>query len=201
MNQLKYEKENFLHLLGKHNYLLIVDIEHTCTEDSSIPPCEREVIEIGAVVLCTKSLTILDEFGSIIRPKLHPRLSDFCISLTGISQLHVDQANDFGFVFPEFILWLGQYESCIFSSWGAYDYVQLNIDCVRHGLEPLKGDIYLDLKKAFAKTQKIKPRVGMKRALELSGVRFEGKHHRGLDDAKNLARLLPYTLGILGLGS
>ncbi|MOA69379.1 hypothetical protein D3C78_1975310 [compost metagenome] len=40
-------------------------------------------------------------------------------------------------------------------------------------------------------------RVGLNRALEMSGLTFLGTQHRGLDDARNIARLLPATLPVL----
>jgi 3'-5' exoribonuclease 1 len=31
--------------------------------------------------------------------------------------------------------------------------------------------------------------------LELTSLPLEGTHHRGIDDARNIAKLLPYILG------
>jgi len=33
----------------------------------------------------------------------------------------------------------------------------------------------------------------MARALQMTGLALEGTHHRALDDARNIARLLPFT--------
>ena len=38
--------------------------------------------------------------------------------------------------------------------------------------------------------------MGMKWALELAGIKLIGTHHRGIDDTKNIAKLMPYILGI-----
>ena len=35
----------------------------------------------------------------------------------------------------------------------------------------------------------------MGQALRRLGLRFEGPPHRGIDDARNIVRLLPYALG------
>ena len=35
----------------------------------------------------------------------------------------------------------------------------------------------------------------MAQALKLVGIELQGTHHRGIDDAKNIAKLLPYILG------
>jgi inhibitor of KinA sporulation pathway (predicted exonuclease) len=47
----------------------------------------------------------------------------------------------------------------------------------------------------FAKAQRIGKEVGMVRACALAGIGLEGQHHRGLDDALNIAKLMPWVLG------
>jgi inhibitor of KinA sporulation pathway (predicted exonuclease) len=34
----------------------------------------------------------------------------------------------------------------------------------------------------------------MARALQMVGLPLDGSHHRGLDDARNIAKLLPWSL-------
>ena len=46
---------------------------------------------------------------------------------------------------------------------------------------------HLNLKQAYAKTKRIGKQVGMRKALELEGMRLEGQHHRALDDGKRPA--------------
>ena len=35
----------------------------------------------------------------------------------------------------------------------------------------------------------------MAQALKLAGLELDGTHHRGIDDARNIARLLPFIVG------
>ena len=74
--------------------------------------------------------------------------------------------------------------------------MQLALDCKFHHIEPLKIQVKLDLKKAFAKVQRVKPRVGMKRAMSLVGLPIEGRAHRALDDTKSISKLLPFIFGL-----
>ncbi len=37
----------------------------------------------------------------------------------------------------------------------------------------------------------------MARALARLGIPLEGTHHRGIDDARNIARILPYAVAAL----
>jgi inhibitor of KinA sporulation pathway (predicted exonuclease) len=82
----------------------------------------------------------------------------------------------------------------ITSNWGSRDNVQLNLDCKYNNVAPLDIRMALNIKKLFAKTQKIKPQVGMRRALQLADLTQNGEHHRALDDAKNTLKLLAYAL-------
>lgn len=54
---------------------------------------------------------------------------------------------------------------------------------------------HVNAKRVFAKKQKIGKEVGMAKACQLAGLTLEGTHHRGLDDAQNIARLMPWVFG------
>lgn len=177
-----------------YDFMMIVDIEHTCTHDGSIPPEEREIIELGAVVVDMKSIEIIDEFSALVKPQLHPKISNFCSQLTGITQPELDNSNNFESVFSEFLNWYPMTSKVLLATWGSYDLVQINIDCVSHNLPLFSPCAVLNLKKIFKKVNKLKKPVGLSRALELCQCEFEGSHHRALDDARNTVTLLPFIL-------
>lgn len=58
-------------LLRQYRYLLIVDLEATCTEHGSIAFNELETIEIGALMVCTKQILAIDEFECLVKPVQH----------------------------------------------------------------------------------------------------------------------------------
>jgi inhibitor of KinA sporulation pathway (predicted exonuclease) len=157
-----------------------------------------EIIEIGAVRL-DDSLETTDEFCSFINPVVHRELSDFCTSLTSITQNDVDNAARFPDVFVQLCDWIGDEEHWL-CSWGAYDHGQLALDCRRSGLafptwmEPA----HVNLKAEFAAWQGVK-RCGMAKALEHLGLPLEGTHHRGIDDARNIAQIARQLLPHLDL--
>jgi inhibitor of KinA sporulation pathway (predicted exonuclease) len=63
------------------------------------------------------------------------------------------------------------------------------VDCQRHGLPfPPLLEQHINLKQAFAEWKHIKP-CGMKAALAMLNLPLEGQHHRGIDDARNIARI------------
>lgn len=43
--------------------------------------------------------------------------------------------------------------------------------------------------------QGLAKKPGLDQAVKLAGLQFTGTHHRGIDDARNIARLLPYIFG------
>lgn len=171
--------------------VLVIDLEATCSNDESITGSNMEIIEIGACWVNPQG-EILDTFQTFVRPVVNRILTPFCTELTTITQDKVDGAPTFDQVVPllqEFALKHLQ-ESSIWASWGAYDRNQFEFDSARHGVEnPVAHLPHANLKKIFAKKRKIK-RVGMMGALQIAGIEHTGEHHRALDDAINISKLL-----------
>ena len=176
------------------NYL-VIDLEATCCDLKTIPRHEMEIIEIGAVMVDGETLSAIDEFQIFIKPVRHPVLTPFCTQLTTITQNQVDQ----GVSYPEAIAkmqdWLSPYENYIFGSWGEYDRKQFQQDSKFHHIPFPFNCPHRNLKQLFSDNQGLSRKYGMAQALELAQIPLEGTHHRGLDDAKNIAKLLPFILG------
>ncbi len=171
---------------------IVVDLEATCWAESR-PRDRMEIIEIGAVRLDAE-LQATDEFSSFVRPVVEPTLSAFCAELTSITQGEVDAADPFSMVFPSFLDWIGTGEVRL-CSWGFYDVGQFRLDCHRHGLafpESFESG-HINLKAEFAAWQGVR-RCGMARALKHLGLPLTGTHHRGIDDARNIAAIAQLML-------
>jgi inhibitor of KinA sporulation pathway (predicted exonuclease) len=83
------------------------------------------------------------------------------------------------------------------ASWGDYDRRQLEQEWNTHGLHSyLRQTPHIDLKKRFAETRQLPRPIGLKMALNLAGMQFQGQQHRALTDARNTARLLPLVLPV-----
>ena len=166
--------------------LIVVDLEATCWDDSR-PRSRMEIIEIGAVRL-DSSLSTLDEFSAFVRPVVEPVLTAFCTRLTSITQADVDDADMFPVAFERFLEWIGVgHRLC---SWGGYDVKQFRMDCTRHGLifPEWFHDEHINIKTEFAGWKGVR-RCGMDKALEILRIPLVGTHHRGIDDARNTARI------------
>jgi inhibitor of KinA sporulation pathway (predicted exonuclease) len=175
-------------------YYLVVDLEATCDEQRRIPQRQMEIIEIGAVLVDAATLEPVGDFQTFVRPVVHPALTAFCRQLTTIAQADVDGAP----TFPEAIERLRRFlggRRALFCSWGKYDRNQLALDARRHGVKLPFGEDHLNLKQRFSEQLGEEQRYGMAGALRRVGLPLRGTHHRGIDDARNIARLLPWALG------
>jgi inhibitor of KinA sporulation pathway (predicted exonuclease) len=175
-------------------FYLVIDLEATTSDDGSLPPEEMETIEIGAVLMDSRTLEPVGEFQSFVRPVRHPKLLPFCTRLTGITQAMVDGAPLFPEAFAELRAKLIDHRHpLLFCSWGRYDRIQLERDCTLHGI-PNNMPEHVNLKTTFSEVQGLKKKLGMAQALKLCGLPLEGTHHRGIDDARNIARMLPWIV-------
>lgn len=162
--------------------IIIVDLEATCSEKRDI---KNEIIEIGAVKI--KDNKVVDTFDSFVKPILNPKLTDFCKTLTTISQSDVDSAKKFPEVLKEFKSWIGETDF-ILMSWGNYDKSQFIKDCSLHKVSSSWIKEHVNIKEKFADIKNIKP-CGMEKALNIMKIKLDGTHHRGIDDAKNIAKI------------
>jgi len=167
---------------------VIFDLEATCWE-GKIPSLIPEIIEIGAVRM-NRYGEVLGVFDRFIKPILNPRLSIFCKKLTSIEQQDVDRSSSFVKVVEDFQDWAEIfYEEYLLCSWGSFDKKMLIQDCQLHDMETEWVEPHLNLKKQYHEIKRLRRTRGLKSSVEREGFEFTGIHHRGLWDAKNLAKL------------
>lgn len=172
-------------------YLLVLDLEATCSNNNRIPRSEM-VSHSGGT-----SFQILDEFNIFVKPTIHPKLTFFCTNLTSIKQSDVDDAVLFPKALSRLTAFIDKYggpERVAFCSWGDYDRNQFVREGQRHGLELPFGD-HFNVKRMFASAQGLRREPGLQGALKRKELRFVGTAHRGIDDARNVVRLLPFVGG------
>lgn len=180
-------------------HYIVIDLEATCDDGGAVPGREMEIIEIGAVIVHGETFEAIDELGTFVRPVRHPKLTPFCTALTSITQADVDAAPGFAEAMERLSRFMIKHAHGgpppRFGSWGNYDKNQFRNDAAYHGVKlPFAGD-HLNIKQAFSDAMGTRKRFGMARALRRLGLPLEGTHHRGIDDARNIAKLLPYAVG------
>lgn len=196
--------------LAGSRYLLCVDLEATCDdypaemEESDreqyqlkVPREEMETIEIGAILVdLYGGGEVVAEFGSFVKPVLHPRLTPFCCELTTIGQADVDGADGYAEVARQLqgFLELHAATGAQWCSWGDYDRKQLIADAERLGcdvmLDPAR---HASMKRWHAKVYACRA-MGLRSAAGSLGLGWKGQQHRGIDDARNLAAVVQHML-------
>ncbi|XP_041636409.1 3'-5' exoribonuclease 1 [Cheilinus undulatus] len=179
-----------------YDYICVVDFEATCEEDNP-PDFHHEIIEFPMVLINTHTLEIVDSFQEYVRPELNPKLSDFCVKLTGITQKMVDEADTFPAVLQRVVDWLKErelgtkYKYAILTD-GAWDMSKfLNIQCQISRIRyPTFAKKWINIRKLYGNFYKV-PRAQTKLStmLEKLGLKYEGRPHSGLDDSRNIARI------------
>jgi inhibitor of KinA sporulation pathway (predicted exonuclease) len=149
----------------------------------------QEIIEIGAIKLNPYG-EVTGTFNQFVKPVLNPRLSAFCQELTTIEQGAIDRAKSFTEVVEHFQDWAEIFEEdYLLCSWGAFDRHMLIQDCRLHRMEEDWAEEHINLKRQYQELKKLRRPWGLKRAVEAEGFEFTGVHHRGIDDAENLAKI------------
>ena len=162
---------------------VLFDLEATCW--TTLPLKQMETIEIGAVKVNEEG-ELIDEFNLIIKPLLFPELSNFCKTLTGITQEQVDNGVIFPAAISDFKDWC---EGSLIWSWGDFDRKQLRQDGMLWGVDvTFVDERHKNLSVAFRQRNGGK-KCGIVKALRKKGMEFEGTLHSGLDDARNIARI------------
>jgi len=182
---------------AKADYHLVIDLEATTSEGGRVfPPHEMETIEIGAVLVRASTLEPEAEFQTFIRPIRHPVLLPFCVALTSIRQDMVDGAPLFPEAFSEMKrrMIANRDGLVVWGSWGNFDALQFERDCLLHDIQ-YDMPTHLNLKEALSDVQGWRKRYGMGKALTRCGLTPLGTPHRGIDDARNIARMLPWIAG------
>lgn len=170
--------------------LNVVDVEATCW-DGRVPPGEvNEIIEIGLTVVDLEARERVGRHRILVRPG-RSTVSAFCTELTGLTQWEVDT----GLSFADACALLADEHGAgerAWASWGDYDRKQFTRQCRDNGVTyPFGfGERHTNAKAVFADAYGLRKRPGMAKALELAGMPLEGRHHRGEDDAWNIAALV-----------
>lgn len=165
--------------------IALIDLECTCNDDNQFGP--HEIIEVGAVIgtLSQESFKVISELQIYVKPVINPALTNFCTELTGITQSTVDVAITLEEALPVLENWLQTNNVQTWVSWGKFDANQFARECeLKVLINPMSDLQHLNLKQLFARN--FGHRVGLERALDLRKLKFEGRPHSGLDDARKM---------------
>ncbi|KAF8788077.1 ERI1 exoribonuclease 3 like protein [Argiope bruennichi] len=179
----------------KFDYFLVLDFEATCDSPKTLVP--QEVIEFPVLKINSGTFETESMFHSYVKPVINPELTKFCTQLTGITQEMVDNQPIFEDVFEKFQRWMQEEKlldkntKIAFVTVGDWDLKYLfPIQC--KGLRIPVADYmrsWINLKVSFAEMTTVYPR-NMITMMKYCQLEHEGRLHSGLDDCKNIARVL-----------
>jgi inhibitor of KinA sporulation pathway (predicted exonuclease) len=177
----------------KLDQIVIIDVEATCWERKHPEGVDSEIIEVGVCLLNVNTGEITDNRGILVKPE-RSEISPFCTSLTTITpELVAEQGISFkdacAILRKEY-----QAQSRAWASFGAFDLKQFQRQCAATGVGYLFGPSHVNVKTLFALKKKLVHEEGMAGALAILQIPLEGTHHRGIDDAKNIAKILNWIL-------
>jgi inhibitor of KinA sporulation pathway (predicted exonuclease) len=166
---------------------IIVDLELT---QNGIP----KILEIGAVLVHTKSHEILDTFSRITNSGDYP--NEFITELTGITVDMAKAADPLPLVLADFWKWCGDCGvTKELASWGRGDVEDLISASKEYGVEYPEKLGCFDIKqfsRPFRQARGAKAKGGLANTLALFGLTFEGSAHSAAVDSYNTAKVLFY---------
>ena len=176
------------------HYYAVIDFECTCWREEDPDRKAHEIIEFPAVFLNSQTLEVEFEFHEYVRPTENPILSPFCVELTGISQATVDAGKALKTVIDEFqtFLEINKIDSFTACTDGPWDFSKfLAPETTRKGLPvPAWARKWIDVRRRFQYTFDLPKWVGVSDMLAHLNMEFEGREHSGIDDARNIARIV-----------
>lgn len=202
------EKNSLSHLWG---YVCVLDFEATC--DNTVKNFDNEVIEFPSVLLqwdpLKRNYYKISEFQVYCKPLVDSKVSAFCTDLTGITQDTVNKGITFIDALTQHQNWLlkectndtsigpsGSPEitfedNVMIVTCGAWDLATLFPKEIKRWMIPNPNKVYqrfINIKNEFAKHYNIDG-FGMGRMLMHLRIPLEGRHHSGIDDCRNIAKI------------
>jgi inhibitor of KinA sporulation pathway (predicted exonuclease) len=175
-------------LTRKYDQLIVIDIECTCWEGQPPTGEQNEIIEIG---ICRLRPDTGERFGKrsiLVKPE-HSTVSPFCTELTSLTQETVDGGVSFiqacAMLEKEF-----KTRQRVWASYGDYDRQMFERQCAEWNVPYPFSASHLNIKTMFTLLMGMRHDLGMAMAMAKLGLPMEGRHHRGDDDAWNVALML-----------
>jgi inhibitor of KinA sporulation pathway (predicted exonuclease) len=168
--------------------VLVIDIEATCWDGAPPPGETHDIIEIGVCALDVASCQVEPPQSILVKPQ-RSQVSQYCTDLTTLTQAQVDAGVAFAAACQRL---RKEFHSrgVAWASWGDYDRKIFEEQCAALKVPYPFGKRHLNIKTIYALMHGLTEEPGMADALTHARLPLVGTHHRGGDDAFNIARLL-----------
>jgi inhibitor of KinA sporulation pathway (predicted exonuclease) len=176
----------------KIDMVLVIDVESTCWDTRPPQGQISEIIEIGICLVDVRALERRERRTIMVKPG-HSQISPFCTQLTSITPDMVANAPPLADAIRVIEQDYAPFDR-LFAAWGDYDRGQFMRNCELYGIAYPFGPTFLNVKNLFAMALGLPREEGVDDACARVGIPFEGTHHRGGDDAWNIAALFCWLL-------
>jgi len=168
----------------------IIDLECCCWKGKPA----GDIIEIGIAVINNKCCKIVKNEAIIVNT-IQDEVSDFCTELTTLTPEFVDQ---YGITFRDACTKLeNSYNSKnrVWVSYGDFDRLHFQKMCTKYKVQYPFGRTHINIKNLVALLEGWNKEIGMHGAYnKLLQNEMQGIHHRGVDDARNIAYIFKTIL-------
>ena len=168
--------------------ILVVDVESTCWEGAPPPGQTSEIIEVGLCPLDLRTLERTEKRSILVKPD-QSEISEFCTSLTTLTPEMFAEAGSLADAVKTLKKEFSSKDR-LWASWGDYDRRQFERVCKNQNVSYPFGPSHLNVKSLFAAAVGSGHEMGLDGAYKQLGISMEGTHHRGDDDAWNIAGVL-----------
>lgn len=179
-------------------YLCVLDFEASCWEERDAGV--TEIIEFPSVLYrvdeANKVIEFVSEFAEYVKPTIHPKLSQFCTELTGIKQEQVDKADTLVTVYHRHKRWIAdnvpkdkEFVIATCGHWDLGKHLPYELKIKKISKASAHYDAYINVKDEFKYFYNHECK-GMKDMLRHLNIRLEGRHHSGIDDSRNIAKVM-----------
>jgi inhibitor of KinA sporulation pathway (predicted exonuclease) len=172
--------------------IVVVDVEATCWDGPPPKGQQNEIIEIGVCLLDVATLERTEKASLLVKPS-RSEISPFCTELTTLTAADVGCGRTFAEACGEL---RDRYvaKERPWASFGDYDRRQFERQCAAFEVPYPFGPTHLNVKNLHALAAGLRHEVGLPDALAHWRLPLEGTHHRGHDDAWNVAAVLAQLL-------
>ncbi|EFC50098.1 predicted protein, partial [Naegleria gruberi] len=187
-------------------YICVLDFEAVFADDCKTNRnYDMEIIEFPSVLLkfeSEKQLVVVDEIQNYVKTRRIPKINEECTKLTGITQEMVESGVSFEEALKRHNEWLMSHlgekptkDNILMATCGDWDLKTM----IPHQVFFEKQTISLigshftqwcNVKDVFAKFYNMEKVNGMLTMLNALKLPLLGKHHSGIDDCKNIARVV-----------
>jgi inhibitor of KinA sporulation pathway (predicted exonuclease) len=175
-------------MAGRRRHAIVFDLEFTAWDGSlargwSRPFELKELVQIGAVKVDSRTLKVMDEFEILVRPRVNPELSEYLTVLTGIGNDALARRGvDFAVAYRAFLDFAGDADTWAFGRDDEIFDGNMRLYGLTMPLLPYTNVIPWFAQNGVDLTGKHACDVAA-----ASGAAFEGREHDALADAHSVA--------------